>query len=161
MAVITDERQITGIYNRHVDAVYRLCYSYMKNAADAEDMVQETFLRLIRSGKSFENDRHERAWLIVTASNLCKDQLKHWWRKTVELEEQEEAAQSASQNNDVLQAVMNLPANYKVVVYLYYYEEFTTQEIAKNLHCTESTVRSRLARARNKLKLSLGGNANE
>ena len=130
MAVITDERQITGIYNRHVDAVYRLCYSYMKNAADAEDMVQETFLRLIRSGKSFENDRHERAWLIVTASNLCKDQLKHWWRKTVALEEQEEAAQSASQNNDVLQAVMNLPANYKVVVYLYYYEEFTTQEIA-------------------------------
>ena len=91
MAVITDERQITGIYNRHVDAVYRLCYSYMKNAADAEDMVQETFLRLIRSGKSFENDRHERAWLIVTASNLCKDQLKHWWRKTVALEEQEEA----------------------------------------------------------------------
>ena len=161
MAVITDERQITGIYNRHVDAVYRLCYSYMKNAADAEDMVQETFLRLIRSGNSFENDRHERAWLIVTASNLCKDQLKHWWRKTVALEEQEEAAQSASQNNDVLQAVMNLPANYKVVVYLYYYEEFTTQEIAKNLHCTESTVRSRLARARNKLKLSLGGNANE
>ena len=130
MAVITDERQITGIYNRHVDAVYRLCYSYMKNAADAEDMVQETFLRLIRSGKSFENDRHERAWLIVTASNLCKDQLKHWWRKTVALEEQEEAAQSASQNNDVLQAVMNLPANYKVVVYLYYYEKFTTQEIA-------------------------------
>ena len=161
MAVITDERQITGIYNRHVDAVYRLCYSYMKNAADAEDMVQETFLRLIRSGQNFENDRHERAWLIVTASNLCKDQLKHWWRKTVALEEQEEAAQSASQNNDVLQAVMNLPANYKVVVYLYYYEEFTTQEIAKNLHCTESTVRSRLARARNKLKLSLGGNANE
>ena len=161
MAVITDERQITGIYNRHVDAVYRLCYSYMKNAADAEDMVQETFLRLIRSGKSFENDRHERAWLIVTASNLCKDQLKHWWRKTVALEEQEEAAQSASQNNDVLQAVMNLPANYKVVVYLYYYEEFTTQEIAKNLHCTESTVRSRLARARNKLKLYLGGNADE
>lgn len=161
MAVITDERQITQIYNRHVDAVYRLCYSYMKNAADAEDMVQETFLRLIRSGKSFENDRHERAWLIITASNLCKDQLKHWWRKTVALEEQEESAQSASQNNDVLQAVMNLPANYKVVVYLYYYEEFTTQEIAKNLHCTESTVRSRLARARNKLKLYLGGNADE
>lgn len=156
-----NERQITEIYNRHVDTVYRLCYSYMKNANDTEDMVQETFLRLIRSGKVFENQQHEKAWLIVTASNLCKDQLKRWWRKTVPLEEQETVADSPDRDRDVLQAVVSLPADYKAVVYLYYYEGYTTQQIAKFLHCRESTVRSRLTRARKKLRSYLGGMSDE
>ena len=73
----TDE-EIMGIYNRHVDTVYRVCFSYMKNKSETEDMVQETFLRLITSKKTFDNERHEKAWLIVTASNLCKDSLKKW-----------------------------------------------------------------------------------
>jgi len=156
-----NERQITEIYNRHVDTVYRLCYSYMKNANDTEDMVQETFLRLIRSGKVFENQQHEKAWLIVTASNLCKDQLKRWWRKTVPLEEQETVADSPDMDRDVLQAVVSLPADYKAVVYLYYYEGYTTEQIAKFLHCRESTVRSRLTRARKKLRSYLGGMSDE
>ena len=156
-----NEKQITEIYNRHVDTVYRLCYSYMKNANDTEDMVQETFLRLIRSGKVFENQQHEKAWLIVTASNLCKDQLKRWWRKTVPLEEQETVADSPDMDRDVLQAVISLPADYKAVVYLYYYEGYTTQQIAKFLHCRESTVRSRLTRARKKLRSYLGGMSDE
>ena len=156
-----NERQITEIYNRHVDTVYRLCYSYMKNANDTEDMVQETFLRLIRSGKVFENQQHEKAWLIVTASNLCKDQLKRWWRKTVPLEDQVTVADSPDRDRDVLQAVVSLPADYKAVVYLYYYEGYTTQQIAKFLHCRESTVRSRLTRARKKLRSYLGGMSDE
>ena len=77
----TDE-EIIEIYNRHVDTVYRVCYSFMKNKPETEDMVQETFLRLIASGKQFENERHEKAWLIVTASNLCKDSLKNGGEKT-------------------------------------------------------------------------------
>ena len=156
-----NEKQITEIYNRHVDTVYRLCYSYMKNANDTEDMVQETFLRLIRSGKVFENQQHEKAWLIVTASNLCKDQLKRWWRKTVPLEEQVTVADSPDRDRDILQAVVSLPADYKAVVYLYYYEGYTTQQIAKFLHCRESTVRSRLTRARKKLRSYLGGMSDE
>lgn len=156
-----NERQITEIYNRHVDTVYRLCYSYMNNANDTEDMVQETFLRLIRSGKVFENQQHEKAWLIVTASNLCKDQLKRWWRKTVPLEEQVTVADSPDRDRDVLQAVVSLPADYKAVVYLYYYEGYTTEQIAKFLHCRESTVRSRLTRARKKLRSYLGGMSDE
>lgn len=151
---------ITEIYNRHVETVYRLCYSYMKNAGDTEDMVQETFLRLIRSGKSFENDRHEKAWLIVTASNLCKDQLKHWWRRNVSLEEQP-ITEYEDDRSEVLCAVLDLPEEYKAAVYMYYYEGYTTREIGQALRCTEGTVRSRLTRARKRLKMSLGGSGNE
>ena len=70
-------KEITEIYNRQVDTVYRICYSFMKNISDTEDMVQETFLRLIRTGVLFQSEEHEKAWLIVTASNLCKDTLKN------------------------------------------------------------------------------------
>ena len=76
-SLLRTDKEITEIYHRQVDTVYRICYSFMKNKPEAEDMVQETFLRLIASGKTFENPRHEKAWLVVTASNLCKDQLKH------------------------------------------------------------------------------------
>lgn len=69
----TDE-ELVKIYNRHVDTVYRICFSFMKNAADTEDMVQETFLKLISCKKKFTSKEHEKAWLIVTASNTCKDE---------------------------------------------------------------------------------------
>ena len=72
----TDE-ELTEIYRRQVDAVYRVCYAFMKNPADTEDLVQETFLKLLTSGRRFDSQDHERAWLIVTASNACKDALKH------------------------------------------------------------------------------------
>ncbi len=150
-----EQADLLQIYQRNVDSVYRLCYSYMKNAVDAEDMVQETFLRLIRSGKTFENSSHERAWLIVTASNLCKDNLKHWWRKR-----QEPDIISTDEDGDsgaLREALCRLPAELKTVVYLYYYEGYSTREIAQHLHCAEGTVRSRLARARERLKTMLGG----
>lgn len=78
-SLLRTDREITEIYGRNVDTVYRVCYSFMRNKPEAEDMTQETFLRLIDSGKAFENQRHEKAWLIVTASNLCKDQLKRFY----------------------------------------------------------------------------------
>lgn len=151
------ERELSDIYHRNVDAVYRLCYSMMKNAADTEDAVQDTFLRLISHGKSFENERHERAWLIVTASNLCKDRLKHWWRKNTGLEDQPLAAPQSDEDREVLLAVLALPDAYKTVVYMYYYEGYSAHEISELLSCTEGTVRSRLTRARRKLKANLGG----
>lgn len=76
----TDE-EFVEIYNRHVDTVYRVCFSFMKNAADTEDMVQETFLKLISCKKKFTSKEHEKAWLIVTASNTCKDELRRFRRR--------------------------------------------------------------------------------
>ncbi|MCI8440421.1 MAG: RNA polymerase sigma factor [Oscillospiraceae bacterium] len=141
------------IYNRHVDTVYRICFSFMKNSSDTEDMVQETFLKLLSNGKRFESESHEKAWLIVTASNACKDALKHWWRKNADIADCEALAQDAPFEMDgILSAVLELPADYKTAVFLYYYEGYSTPEIARMLDCPQSTVRSRLARARKLLE---------
>ena len=157
----TDE-EIEKIYNRHVDTVYRICFSFMKNAADTEDLVQETFLKLIVSGKSFDSEEHEKAWLIVTASNTCKDALKDWRRNVENIEEHLDVKGTAAcEEDDVMEAVLSLPVKYKDVVYLYYYEGYKTHEIAKILHCPQSTVRNRLSRARKLLKNRLGGGQND
>jgi len=146
------------IYNRHVDAVYRVCYSFMKNTHDTEDMVQETFLRLISSGVGFVSEEHEKAWLIVTASNLCKDTLKKWWRKTEDIDDLTLGLQQPPFEIDhVLDAIMKLPADQKCAVYMYYYEGYSTLDIASYLRCPHATVRSRLSRARKTLKKKLGG----
>lgn len=157
-ALLRTDKDITEIYNRHVDMVYRVCYSFMKTKTETEDMVQETFLRLLSCGKSFESLRHEKAWLIVTASNLCKDSLKRFWRREESIEAYYDLAdEGAEKNNMILEAVLELPEDYKTVVYMYYYEGYSTAEIAKYLHCAHATVRSRLARARKSLKTMLGG----
>ena len=157
-SLLRTDKEITEIYHRQIDTVYRICYSFMKNKPEAEDMVQETFLRLIASGKTFENARHEKAWLVVTASNLCKDQLKRFYRKDEDLDDHADiAGDLGPKENPVLEAILNLPRDYKTVVYLYYYEGYTTAEIAKFLRCPQPTVRTRLARARKQLKTMLGG----
>lgn len=151
-------KEIMEIYDRHVETVYRICYAYMKNKPEAEDMTQETFLRLMSWGKPFENQRHEKAWLIVTASNLCKDTLKKWWRHNENLEDYENLPQKEGDTRgEVLEAILALPQDYKNAVYMYYYEGYTTSEIAHHLKCPESTVRSRISRARKQLLTLLGG----
>lgn len=148
--------EIEEIYNRHIDTVYRVCFSFMKNAADAEDMVQETFLKLIAGNRQFQSENHEKAWLIVTASNTCKNALKHWRRKVENIDDYTMLSDSAAASEDtMLSAILALPVKYKEVVYLYYYEGYQTPEIAKMLHCSDSTVRNRLARARKYLKKTM------
>lgn len=159
-SLLRTKKEIAQIYDRHVDSVYRLCFSFMKNRADAEDMVQETFLRLVNSGKEFENEKHEKAWLIVTASNLCKDSLKKWWRNNESIESCQTLIQEQGMGDPtVLEAILMLPKEYKTAVYMYYYEGYTTVEIAQHLHCPEATIRSRLSRARAQLRTTLGGEA--
>ena len=157
-SLLRTDKEITESYHRNVDTVYRICYSFMKNKTEAEDMVQETFLRLISAGKTFQNLRHEKAWLIVTASNLCKDQLKRFYRTDEDLDAHTElAGETDVPDNPVLEAILRLEENYKTVVYLYYYEGYSTAEIAKYIRCPQATVRTRLSRARNQLKSMLGG----
>jgi len=155
----TASSQFLQVYNRQVDTVYRVCYSFMKNPADTEDMVQETFLRLLSTKKTFENERHEKAWLIVTASNLCKDTLKKWWRKNENIDDFLNIPAQQPQEDGVLEIILQLPEDYKEAVYMYYYEGYTTVEIARHLGCPESTVRSRLLRAKRKLETMMGGGA--
>lgn len=112
---------------------------------------------------TFNNEDHERAWLTVTASNICKDKLKHWWRKKTEdiADHEDIAAEEKDADGDVLEAVKALPAKYKEVVILFYYEGYKTEEIAKLVKKPASTVRNLLRDARAKLKTALGGEFNE
>lgn len=157
-SLLRTDKEIADIYRRQVDSVYRLCFSFMKNRADTEDMVQETFLRLMQRAPRFASEAHEKAWLIVTASNLCKNALKHWSRRGEALEDHPELPGPGEPYIDsALDAILRLPEAYKTVVYLYYYEGYSTPEIAALLRCPKATVQSRLFRARKLLKQSLGG----
>lgn len=158
MAAALSNSEVLDIYTRQAETVYRVCYSFMKNRPETEDMVQETFLRLLTSGKQFENERHEKAWLIVTASNACKDSLKKWWRKNESIDDCAAGEEEAPPlENPVLDAILSLPNGYKDAVYMFYYEGYSTAEIAKHMRCPEATVRSRLSRARGQLHKLLGG----
>lgn len=84
--MLRTDKDIERIYHRHVEMLYRVAYSFMKNGADAEDMVQETFIRLLRSGMVFDSVQHEKAWLIVTVSNLCKSALRSPWRRREDID---------------------------------------------------------------------------
>lgn len=148
--------EVTLIYERHVEMVYRICFMFMKNVADTEDAVSSTFSRLLTYKGSFESVEHEKAWLIVTASNICKNQLRHWWRKTTNMDGIELGGQS-DKYQELLSAVLKLPDKYKTVIYLYYYEGYSSVEIAKMLRRKESTIRSYLKSGRELLRLSLGG----
>jgi RNA polymerase sigma factor (sigma-70 family) len=151
--------ELSQIYNRHVNTVYKVCFLYMKNSYDAEDMVQQTFIRLMKDRTVFQNAEHEKAWLIRTAVNLCKDHFKSWWsRTTVGLEEASDvAAVDSMRTDETLEKVMSLPPKYKTVIYMYYYEGYSTAEIAGILGMKESTVRGNLRRGRHQLKMEIGG----
>ena len=145
-----------------------MCYSFMDNAADAEDATQATFMRLIDHPREFADEDHERAWLITVASNICKDVLKSAARtrvdalpEGVEFVDESARADASLEEDETLQAVMRLPDVYKDVVYLHYYEGRKTEEIARMLGSPPSTIRNRLRDARAKLKEMLEQDAQE
>jgi RNA polymerase sigma-70 factor (ECF subfamily) len=160
--ILRTDKEIAEIYGRHKLAVYRVCFAYMKNPADTEDAVQETFFRLIKAGTAFESEEHEKAWLIRTATNICKNVLRSWWRKRENLEDYENLqGKTDVEIDDTLSVVMGLPERYKTVVYLYYYEGYDSAEISQILKKPPSTIRNHLHEARNVLREKLGGDFDE
>ena len=158
-SLLRTDKEIADIYQRHRDMVYRICFAYMKNSADTEDAVQDTFINLIKAKKPLESPEHEKAWLIRTASNVCKNVLRHWRRKVENLEEHKDLqARDVFTIDETLQAVMKLPSKYKASVYLYYYEGYDSTEIAQILQKPQSTIRYYLLQARKILKKHLEPN---
>lgn len=150
------ELDYAAIYNRNFSMVWHICLAYMKNQNEAEDALQETFLRMVKCRQSFQTEEHEKAWLIVTAQNVCKNMLKHWWRKRVTVDDEEKAGISKPYEIDTtLQAVMELPNKYKIPIYLYYYMEYDSVEIASILHKPKSTIRNYLSEARKLLRQTI------
>lgn len=151
MSSLLNNEEIIDIYNRHVDTIYRVCFIYMKNKSDTEDMVQTTFIKLIKSNKKFESSEHEKAWLIRTATNTCKNNVKHWFRKNINIDYIDEISENIK-DDTTISLILSLPDKYKSVIYMYYYEGFSTKEIANILNMKETTVRSNLSRGRALLK---------
>lgn len=161
-SLLRTDKEITDIYTRHVDMIYRICYAYMKNPADTEDAVQDTFLKLINYKGVFKNSEHEKAWLIVTASNLCRNYLRHWWRKRENLDDYDTVrAAELPKADETFRIVMSLPDRYKTSIYLYYYEGYTSAEIAGMLHKPKSTIRNYLHEGRQLLRKKLGDDFDE
>lgn len=148
-----EQEEIVALYQRHVNTVYAICYLLLQNAQDAEDATQTTFLKLIQSQSSFNDTEHEKAWLITTARNHCKNILSHWWRKKrTPIDADEIIENTTTQPNTVLPEVLSLPKKYQIPIYLFYYEGYSTAEIASMLDTKESTIRSQLHRGRSLLK---------
>ena len=147
---------IEGIYRRNFKLVYQICLVMLKNVPDAEDAAQTVFRRVMERTEPFRDPEHEKAWLIVTARNECRDQLKHWWRRC---REDESALDTLTweqpEDGLVWEQVAALPDKHRLVLYLHYYQGYSTDEVARMLGENPSTVRSRLVQARKKLKLRL------
>lgn len=138
--------------------IYRVAFSQVKNHADAEDITQEVFLKIIRHDMRYQSMEHERAWIVRVTINLCRDLLKSKWHKTsVSMEEVSEAQRGSCENfteiqDDMMWAVLQLPEKYRNCLYLFYYEDYSIKEIAQSLEMPENTVKTNLKRGRQALK---------
>lgn len=145
---------ITEAIEKHSDTLIRVSFAYMKNMSDAEDMAHDAFLKLIEKKPSFESAEHEKAWLIRVTINLCKNRLKTaWFRKTIPFDDV--SCDFTAKESEVMGAVLELPAKYRSIILLYYFEGYSIREIAGILSQKESTTGSHLHRARKLLKLIL------
>ena len=153
--MFTDE-QFTCLAKKYIDTVFRLALSYMKSGADADDITQNVFLKLLKEPKDFESDDHVRYWLVRVTINECRKPLRSPWHSAENFEDY--AAKLAfvtPEHSELFYAVMDLPKKYRVAIYLYYYEEYSTEEIASMLKIPQATVCTHLKRGREMLKKNL------
>lgn len=152
-----DEHKFTELVKAYRAEMYRIAFCQTKNHADAEDVTQEAFLRLLRTGSEFASDEECKAWLIRVTINCAKDLLKsHWYRFSQALAETRLLPQSEKdEDNELLETVMKLGRKYRTVLFLFYYSGRSVNEIAEALGIQPSTVTTRLSRGREMLKKHL------
>jgi len=150
-------RRALGLYSQ---SLIKIAFAYLKNTADAEEVAQDVFLAYLQKRPVFENSEHEKAWLIRTTINKCKNMLKAGWfrsRNPVP----EDLSYLPKEESDVLQAVLALDKKYRIPIHLHYYEGYSIQEIATILEAKPATVGTWLARGRALLKEKIGGMEDE
>ena len=144
------------VFERYGDMVYRLAFVRTKNRCDADDILQDVFLRYLRSAPVFRDEEHRKAWLIRTTINRTKSLLgSAWFRRTAPLAD--DLKTEMEEKSEVYDAVLALPVKYRTVIHLFYYEDYSVAEVAAALSEKETTVRSQLHRARNLLREELKG----
>lgn len=147
--------RVVKALDKYADMVRRICFMYLKNQFDVEDIFQDVFLKLYRYETRFESDEHEKAWLIRVTINKCKDLHKSFFRSRVCPLDEIELTFEDKTENDVMQEILALPQKFKDVIYLYYYEGYSVPEISKILSTKENTIYSHLHRAKIMLKEKL------
>ena len=142
------------LMEKYKDHLFAVAFNICKNAADADDVVQDTFLQYHITDKQFENEQHIRAWLIRVAINKAKNiNMSFWRRAKMPLEDYMETLTfETPEAENLFEEVMKLPEKYRIVIHLFYYEDYTIREIAKIMNVTESNVKVRLTRGRRLLR---------
>ncbi len=142
----------------YADMIYRIAYAYCQNKPDSEDVVQEVFIRYLQSNPQFENEEHRKAWIIRVAINCCKNLVTSSWKRKVALMAEDIEPQRDSMYfnitayREVHAAIGKLKKTDRILVHLFYYEEYSIDEIAQMVNLKVSAVKTRLFRTRKKLK---------
>lgn len=152
MYSFASDEYIEETIKKYSSSMLRTAFSLLKSTADAEDAVQEAFIKLITKAPEFENDEHQKAWLLRVTVNISKNILKAARRKNLPLTEE---IPYNEKSDDVLPYVLSLDEKYRAVIHLYYYENYSIKEIAEILSLPSATVGTRLSRARKMLEKSL------
>ena len=156
MEYTNKNKYLENMIEEYSDMVYRLALTRTKSKENSEDVYQEVFLRLSRKLPNFESEEHERAWLIKVTINCSKNLLNSKFLK-YNAELKEEITFETKERHDIYYAVQELPLKYRTIIHLYYYEQYKINEISRILNINENTIKSRLARAREKLKQKIEG----
>lgn len=144
-------QELAALYQ---NSLFAAAFNICKNAQDAEDVVQDTFVQYYTMKREFENEQHIRAWLIRVAVNKAKNIIRTFWRRNkVSIEDYMETLTfETPEAENLFETVMQLPEKYRIVIHLYYYEDYAVSEIADILKLSESNVKIRLSRGRAMLK---------
>lgn len=153
------ENEVNRAVEKYADLLQRICFYHLKNRADTEDVFQTVFMKYMLYDTPFQDEQHEKAWLIRVAVNACKDLLKSFFRRSVVSMDQlaDIPAETPESHREVLEAVLSLPEKYKDAIYLHYYEGYSAAEIGRIVGKKENTIYSLLSRGRGMLKEKLGG----
>ena len=154
MYSLTGDEYIEKAVKTYSKSMLNAAYSLLGSVPDAEDAVQDAFVKYIQKAPDFKDADHEKAWLLRVTINISKNMLKASGRKNLPIQEDIPYKQN---NNEVLQCVMSLEEKYRTIIHLYYYEDFSIKEIASILSLPRATVGTRLSRGRSILKTMLKG----
>ena len=150
------DQQFVPLAQRYMDTIFRIAYSYLRSQTDADDVTQDVLIQLYKTDTAFESDDHLKHWLIRVTVNRCKNIFRSPWRKVEDIADYENSLTfEAPEHRELFDAVMALDKRYRLPVLLYYYEGYSQKEIAGLLGVPEETIRTRLFRARGKLKTTL------
>lgn len=153
LSVRPADKDLENLVLVYSNMLFKLCFTLLSNNADAEDAVSEVIVKYITRAPFFNSDEHKKAWLIRTATNICKDMLRQRKRRNyINLDDIREYCQT-EESTDILSEVLRLPVKYREVIYLHYIEGYKTKEIADILSITPQAVRKRLQYGRDMLKI--------